>query len=53
MRLAIAVVGVAVWFFGYTNDNAGVRMAALIILAISLVLRFLRRRSSNDGDATG
>ena len=53
MRFGIALVGVAVWFFGYTNDNAGVRMAALIILAIALVLRFLRRRPSGGDDATG
>ena len=53
MRLGIAAVGVAVWLFGYASDNTGVRMAAMIILAIALVLRFLRRRPSSGGDATG
>jgi hypothetical protein len=52
MRLAIAITGVAVWGYGYASDNGGVRMAGIIILAISLLLRFLRRRS-NGADATG
>ena len=53
MRLGIAAVGVGVWLIGYASDNAGVRMAAMIILAIALVLRFLKRRPPNGGDATG
>ena len=53
MRIGIAFVGVAVWLYGYTADNSGIRIAAIIILAISLVLRFLRRRPSGGSDATG
>jgi uncharacterized membrane protein len=53
MRIGVALVGAAVWMYGYAADNGGVRLAAIIILAVALVLRFLRRRPSGDGDATG
>lgn len=53
MRIGIAAVGVAVWGYGYVSDNGGVRIAGIIILAIALVLRLLRRRPSSAPDATG
>jgi hypothetical protein len=48
IRAGISVVGVLVWGYGYATDNSGVRMAAIIILAISLVLRFARPRPPED-----
>jgi hypothetical protein len=48
IRLGISVVGVAMWGYGLATGNEGVRMAAIIILAISLVLRFLRPRPPKD-----
>jgi hypothetical protein len=40
-RTVLAVLGVAVWGYGYRVDDANVRLAAIGILAVALLLRFV------------
>ena len=50
-RTVLAVVGVVVWGYGYRVDDAKVRLAAIGILAVTLLLRYVPRRwLSEDGD---
>ena len=44
IRLAIAGVAIAVWGYGLKADNATLRVVAMGLLAVSLVLRFFRRK---------
>jgi hypothetical protein len=44
VRTVLALIGVAIWGYGYRYDMPDVRLAAIGILAISLVLRFLPKR---------
>jgi hypothetical protein len=44
VRVIVALLGVAVWGYGYRLDLANVRLAGIGILALALVLRFARRR---------
>ena len=43
-RTVVALVGVAVWGYGYRLDLPNVRLAGILILAVALLLRFARRR---------
>jgi len=48
VRTVVALVGVAVWGYGYRFDLANVRLAGIGILAVALVLRFVPRRWVGD-----
>ena len=43
-RAVLAVIGVIVWGYGYRVDDATVRLAGILVLAVSLLLRFLPPR---------
>ena len=43
-RTLLAAVGVVVWGYGYRVDDAQVRLAAIGILAVALLLRFVPKR---------
>jgi hypothetical protein len=43
-RAALAVIGVVVWGYGYRIDDPNVRLAAIVILAVALLLRFVPKR---------
>jgi hypothetical protein len=43
-RTVLALIGVAVWGYGYRYDLANTRLAAMGILAVALLLRFVPRR---------
>jgi hypothetical protein len=43
-RTVLAAIGVVVWGYGYRVDDARVRLAAMGILAVALLLRFVPRR---------
>jgi hypothetical protein len=43
-RTALAAIGVVVWGYGYRVDDARVRLAAIGILALALLLRFVPKR---------
>lgn len=44
IRLVLIVIAVALWGYGYRTDSADIRLAAIILMVIALVLRFLPRR---------
>ena len=43
-RTVLLVAGVVVWGYGYRVDDANVRLAAIGILAVALLLRFVPTR---------
>jgi hypothetical protein len=43
-RTVLAAIGVVVWGYGYRVDEARVRLAAIGILALALLLRFVPKR---------
>jgi hypothetical protein len=47
-RTVLALIGVAVWGYGYRYDDPNVRLAAMGILAVALLLRFVPRRWLGD-----
>lgn len=47
-RAVLAIAGVIVWGYGYRVDDANVRLAAIGILAVSLLLRFVPKRWLGD-----
>lgn len=44
VRLAVALVAVVVWGYGYSTNDQRITLAGIILLAVSLVLRFLGPR---------
>lgn len=51
-RIALLLIGLAVWGYGVRVDHARLRLIGIAILALSLVLRFFRRRQPPDVDTT-
>ena len=43
VRAVLLVVGVAVWGYGANVDDSRVRLVGIGILALALVLRFVKR----------
>jgi hypothetical protein len=43
-KLALAVVGVGTWLYGYHVDDSRVRWLGIGFLAAAFVVRFIRRR---------
>lgn len=50
LRLALAIIGIVVWGYGLATEDANVRLAGIIVLAASLVLRFAPRRLRDAPD---
>jgi hypothetical protein len=44
LKIALAVVGLAVWGVGARLDDAWIRVAGMVIVALAVVLRFLPAR---------
>ena len=44
IRTALALIGVAVWGWGYRTDDPQVRLAGMAILLVTLLLRFVPKR---------
>ena len=49
-RTVLAVIGVAVWGWGYRTDDAQIRLAGIVILAVTLLLRFVPKRWLGDSE---
>jgi hypothetical protein len=43
-RILIAAIGVVVWGYGYRVGDARITLAAIAILAVALLLRFVPKR---------
>jgi hypothetical protein len=49
-RLVLTAIAVVVWGYGYRYDDARIRMVAIILLVVTLALRFLPGRWFGDPD---
>ncbi len=49
-RIALAFVAIAVLGYGINSDQPRLRIAAMAILAIALILRFVPSRWMDDGN---
>jgi hypothetical protein len=49
-RTILLVVGVLTWGYGYRIDDPKVRLAAIGILAVALLLKFVPRRWVGEDD---
>jgi hypothetical protein len=47
-RTVLLVIGVVAWGYGYRIDDPNVRLAAIGILAVALLLRFVPKRWTGD-----
>ena len=47
-RTILAVAGVVLWGYGYRVDDPKLRLAAIVVLAVSLLLRFVPKRWLGD-----
>ncbi|MDQ6634613.1 MAG: hypothetical protein M3Z10_07620 [Gemmatimonadota bacterium] len=50
VRAALALIGVAVWGWGYRTDDPQVRLVGMVILLVTLLLRFVPKRWLGEGD---
>lgn len=48
VRLAFAVSGLIVWGYAVVKDHQNLRLVGIVLLAISLVLRFAKRRQDRE-----
>ena len=48
-RIALLVMGLAIWGYGARTDDPRLRYIGIALLALSLVLRFFSRRSTTSG----
>lgn len=44
LKLALFVIGLILWMWGYRTDDSYFRMAGIVVLLIAFLLRFVRRR---------
>ena len=49
IRTALALLGVAVWGWGYRVDDPQIRLVGMGILLVTLLLRFVPKRWLGDG----
>lgn len=49
IRLALAVIGIVVWGYGLLREEPRVRLVGIVVLALSLVLRFTPKRFREGG----
>jgi hypothetical protein len=47
-RIVIAAVGIVVWAVGYARESDDIRLIGIVIMAVSLILRFAARRTRNQ-----
>lgn len=49
IKVAIAVIGIAIWSFGYRQDDATIRWVGIAVLAAAALLRFYPSRPGRGG----
>jgi hypothetical protein len=50
IRLAVALIGAAVWFVSVRADDSRGRVVGMVILAVALLLRFVPKRFHGPED---
>ena len=54
VRTVLALIGVAVWGWGYRSDDPQIRLVGMAILLVTLLLRFVPKRwLGNDEPPSG
>ena len=48
IRIAVAAIGIVVWAWAVKVDDPRLRLTGIIMLAVSLALRFLGRRAPRE-----
>jgi hypothetical protein len=48
IKLAMALVGVLIWAYGYRANDPTIRLIGIIVLALSVILRLLPKRLRDD-----
>jgi hypothetical protein len=48
LKLGLATVGLILWAYGYRTDDPRMRWFGIGFLAVAAMLRFARRRQSDD-----
>jgi len=43
-KLALFVIGLILWTWGYRTDDSYFRIAGIVVLMVAFLLRFVRRR---------
>ncbi len=52
VRIVFAFIGVFIWLYAYAADNPNLRLAGIVLMALSLLLRFAPGgRDRNDSRA--
>jgi hypothetical protein len=44
VKLALFVIGLILWTWGYRSDDSYFRIAGIVVLALAFLLRFVGRR---------
>ena len=45
LKLALVVIGLIIWAWGYRSDDSFLRISGIVVLTIAFLLRFVRRRA--------
>lgn len=56
LRLGLGIIGLILWGYGVRAENSTLRITGIAFLAVTLALRFWRRKSrptSGSGDPPG
>ena len=48
IRALLAAIGVIVWGYGYRAEDARIRLVAIVVLLVTLLLRYVPRRWIGD-----
>ncbi|HET9454088.1 MAG TPA: hypothetical protein VFO66_07395 [Gemmatimonadaceae bacterium] len=48
IRIAVAAIGIVVWAWAVKVDDPRLRLTGIVMLAVSLALRFLGRRAPRE-----
>lgn len=52
IRLALAIIGIVVWAYAFFVDDANLRLVGIVLLAASLILRFVPKKHHGNEDTT-
>lgn len=52
LKLALVVVGLIIWAWGFRTDDSFLRASGIVVLTIAFLLRFVGRRARTSGAPT-
>jgi hypothetical protein len=48
IKLALVVIGLIIWFWGYRSDDSYFRIVGIVVLLVAFLLRFVGRKRRRD-----